>query len=76
MAELALMRQQGMRCVVLYIVQRSDVKEFALAADIDPAYAKASELAKASGVEMLALGCEVDVEKSIVFFSNRLSLAC
>ncbi len=61
MAELALMRQQGMRCMVLYIVQRSDVKEFALAADIDPAYAKASELAKDSGVEMLALGCEFDM---------------
>ncbi len=72
MAELTLMRQQGMRCVILYIVQRNDVKEFALAADIDPAYAKASEIAKASGVEILALGCEFDLEKDYVSFSNRL----
>jgi sugar fermentation stimulation protein A len=79
MSELASMRQQGMRCVVLYVVQRNDVKEFSLAADIDPAYAKASEFAKASGVEMLAFACKIDIEreKNTVSFSlsHKLSLS-
>lgn len=59
MAELTLMRQQGMRCAVLYIVQRNDCTEFSLAHDIDPVYAKASALAKESGVEMLAYACDI-----------------
>ena len=61
MTELALMRQQGARCVVLYLVQRIDCTEFSIAEDIDPAYVKASNAAKASGVEMLAYACEVSV---------------
>ncbi|MBY0462195.1 MAG: DNA/RNA nuclease SfsA [Alphaproteobacteria bacterium] len=59
MAELSAIRQQGARCVVLYLVQRGDCTEFSIAADIDPAYAKASIAAKASGVEMLAFACEM-----------------
>lgn len=73
MAELALMRQQGMRCVVLYVVQRNDVQEFSLAADIDPGYAKAAEMAKASGVEMLAYKCEIDL-KGVIGLGEKLVL--
>ncbi|MBY0281950.1 MAG: DNA/RNA nuclease SfsA [Alphaproteobacteria bacterium] len=65
MAELAVMRQQGARCMVLYLVQRSDCVEFSLAADIDPAYAKASNAAKASGVEMLAYACDPPVDNGL-----------
>lgn len=65
MAELAVMRGQGMRCVVLYLVQRIDCTDFCLAADIDPAYDKASKAAMASGVEMLAYACEVLVSNDL-----------
>jgi len=61
MTELAAIKQQGARCVVLYLVQRMDCTEFSIADDIDPAYAKAASLAKESGVEMLVYACEVPI---------------
>ena len=54
MAELARIREQGMRCVVLYCVQRPDCTDFSLADDIDPFYAESSAVAVAAGAEMLA----------------------
>jgi len=54
MAELAGIRKQGMRCVVLYCVQRPDCTDFSLADDIDPFYAESSTAAVAAGTEMLA----------------------
>jgi sugar fermentation stimulation protein A len=56
---LAAAKAAGMRAVQLYIVQRGDSLRFRPAADVDPAYAEECRIAKARGVEFLALTCEV-----------------
>jgi len=53
MAELAAMAVAGKRAVLLYLVQRSDSSEFAIASDIDPTYADAARAAHMAGVEVL-----------------------
>lgn len=55
--ELAEVAQAGGRAVILYLVQRGDADAFALAGDIDPAYARAFDRALACGVEALAYAC-------------------
>lgn len=57
--ELSDMVAAGFRAVMLYVVQRSDVDRFSLAADLDPAYAAAYSAAKTAGVEMLCYVCDV-----------------
>ncbi|MFC6686888.1 DNA/RNA nuclease SfsA [Jhaorihella thermophila] len=59
MAELAEMARAGHRAVVLYLVQRTDSLRVGVAEDIDPAYAEALRQARAAGVEVLALGCDI-----------------
>jgi sugar fermentation stimulation protein A len=59
MAELAEVAQLGARAVVLFVVQRADCDRFALAVDLDPAFARAFDAAAAHGVEVLVYGCEV-----------------
>lgn len=58
--ELSAMAAQGARAVMLYLVQRDDCDRLAMAADLDPAYAAASEAARAAGVEALAFGTRID----------------
>jgi sugar fermentation stimulation protein A len=53
----------GMRAVMLYIVQRSDVEIFAPAIEIDPGYAKALKIAVLAGVEVIAMQAKVTPEK-------------
>lgn len=52
----------GDRAVLLFVIQRGDGDRLSLAHDLDPAYAKAHELATLAGVETLCLRCTVDLE--------------
>jgi sugar fermentation stimulation protein A len=60
--ELIALKQQGLRAVMLYIGQRNDCTAFKIAADLDPAYAKAFTAAQQAGVEMLCYDCVLTEE--------------
>ena len=53
LAELSRIAREGGRAVMLYLVQRTDCGRFRLASDLDPAYARAFDAARAAGVEVL-----------------------
>lgn len=55
LAELSRVVAAGARAVMVYFVQRGDAEAFALAEDIDPAYAAAFRSAASAGVEALAV---------------------
>lgn len=55
-------KKAGMRAVMLYVVQRSDVKIFSPARDIDPAYGKALDEAVRQGVEIIVVQARVSPE--------------
>jgi sugar fermentation stimulation protein A len=59
---LAAMVKSGARAVTLYIIQIPSAERFAIARDIDVAYAAGFDRARAAGVEMLAWRCAVTVE--------------
>ena len=69
LAELAKMAAAGCRAVMLYLVLRTDCDHFRIAADIDPAYAKALAIAGAQGVEAVCYDCQV-TRDAIVLGSN------
>lgn len=56
-------KKQGLRAVMLYIVQRTDVEIFAPAAEIDPNYAAALKVAVLADVEVIAMQAKVTPEK-------------
>lgn len=62
LAALSQMAAAGARAVMVYFAQRGDADSFALAEDIDPAYAAAFRTAAASGVEALALVSSLSLE--------------
>jgi len=55
-------KASGMRAVMFYVIQRSDVSVFAPAFEIDPNYADALRKAVESGVEVFAYQAEVKPE--------------
>jgi sugar fermentation stimulation protein A len=59
LVELSRIAQGGGRAVMLYVVQRTDCARFRLAPDLDPAYARAFDAARAAGVEMICQGTEI-----------------
>ncbi|MGM4894250.1 DNA/RNA nuclease SfsA [Tardiphaga sp. 839_C3_N1_4] len=58
--ELAGMVATGARAVMLFVVQIGSSTAFALARDIDPAYGRAFDKARAAGVEAIAYTCRID----------------
>ena len=52
-------KKNGMRAVMLYIIQRSDVEVFAPAVEIDPEYAKSLKRAVKAGVEVIPMQAKV-----------------
>jgi sugar fermentation stimulation protein A len=60
--ELAAVVAAGARAVMLFVIQIPSADRFAVARDIDPAYAAAFDRARARGVEMLAWRCKVAVD--------------
>jgi sugar fermentation stimulation protein A len=62
LVELAAMKAAGARAVMLFLVQIGSAQRFALARDIDPAYGRAFDLARAAGVEAIARRCRLSHE--------------
>ena len=56
-------KEQGMRAVMLYIIQRTDVEIFAPAKDVDPNYASTLKIAYEKGVEIIPIQVKVSPEK-------------
>jgi sugar fermentation stimulation protein A len=65
LGELSDMVANGARAVMVYLIQMN-AEKFALASDIDPAYAKAFAQARQAGVEAIAVTCKVTREEITV----------
>ena len=64
--ELSAMVGLGHRAMMVFLVQRSDAKKLSFARDIDATYGEAFDIAKAAGVEAIALRCKISCEEIIV----------
>ncbi|WP_394198791.1 DNA/RNA nuclease SfsA [Litoreibacter albidus] len=60
--ELSQIAENGARAVMLYLLSRTDCSELKIAADLDPNYAQAFDIARARGVEMLCYACDISPE--------------
>jgi sugar fermentation stimulation protein A len=70
--ELAAMVEAGARAVMMFLVQRDDAAELALAGDIDPHYVERFNAARAAGVETLVYRCRLSEHEIAV--DRRLPL--
>jgi len=61
--ELSDMVRKGHRAVMLYVAQRSDGRNFKIAAHIDPHYSTALEVSHHAGVEIIVYRADVSPEK-------------
>ena len=59
MRELSQMVVAGHQAYVIYVVQRNDCENFAIAADIDPLYDQETKLAISMGLKTLVYACDV-----------------
>lgn len=59
LADLAAEVARGHRATLLFLVQRDDCDHLAVAADIDPTYAVGLTSARAAGVAVVAIACDV-----------------
>jgi len=64
--ELGDMAEAGNRAVMVFLIQYGGADRFALARDIDPAYGRAFDRARARGVEMLAYRCRLNAREIVV----------
>jgi sugar fermentation stimulation protein A len=64
------LRKSGIRAVMLYVVQRMDVRVFAPAREIDPAYADTLVSAVNQGVEIMV--AQADVRPEGITFHGML----
>jgi sugar fermentation stimulation protein A len=64
--ELAKVAQNGQRAIMLFLVQRTDCTRVTLAADIDPTYAAAFDMAANAGVEVICHAAEIGAQ-GIIF---------
>ncbi|MCD4695092.1 MAG: DNA/RNA nuclease SfsA [Bacteroidales bacterium] len=55
-------KRLGYRTVMIYVIQRSDVKIFAPASNIDPVYSEMLKIAFDKGIEILPVLAEVTPE--------------
>jgi len=60
--ELSEMSKKGHQCIMIYLIQRSDINQFKIAKDIDEEYYKNALIAKNSGVQFLAYNCKITKE--------------
>ena len=72
--ELQAMVRQGHRGVIAFFVHRVDVKAFAAAREIDPAYARELDQAARAGVEVLPLRVDLEAREEKGSWSLRWSL--
>jgi sugar fermentation stimulation protein A len=66
LAEMSDMVRAGHRAVMVYLIQRGDARKLAFARDVDPGYGAAFDLAKAAGVEAIALRCRMSPEEIVI----------
>jgi sugar fermentation stimulation protein A len=71
LAELSAMADEGHAAAVLFVVQRNDCNQFAVAGDLDPAFATALAHAQDRGVLVMAYGC--DISPTAITLNHRLA---